>query len=144
MLSLIYAILITVLLTYTLLWFCTFHTLKSKYRFYKVTYLALKNNDYELSRNDHDFITFTCKNFDGEYNRYYTVCPITGVINFNEITFFKDGGSIKLVSSYLHRSFMLAFDPWSLYWYRKIKKEIMWNSRTLAEIREAKLKRLLK
>jgi hypothetical protein len=75
----------------------------------------------------------------------------TGKFGFNqwqfdddEILYFKQGGDIKLIKEYIHTRSAPFFDPYTQYWYKKIKKEILLNTRTIAQIREDKLKQLLK
>ena len=128
--------------TYFILWLPTFITLRPKYKYYKLTYLALKNKEYILSSNDESIITFKPKD---------KVIATTGKFGFNqwqfdddEILYFKKGGDIKLIKDYIHTRSGPFFDPYTTYWHKKIKKEILYNTRTLAEIREDKLKQLLK
>jgi hypothetical protein len=124
----------------TLVWLPSFLTTRPTYKYYKLTYLALKNKEYILSSNNESFITFKPKD---------KVMASTGKFGFNqwqfdddEILYFKQGGSIKLIKDYIHTRSGLFFDPYTLYWYKKIKKEILYNTRTIAEIREDKLKEL--
>lgn len=124
----------------TLVWLPPFLTTRPTYKYYKLTYLALKNKEYILSSNNESFITFKPKD---------KVMASTGKFGFNqwqfdddEILYFKQGGSIKLIKDYIHTRSGLFFDPYTLYWYKKIKKEILYNTRTIAEIREDKLKEL--
>ena len=79
------------------------------------------------------------------------VMATTGKFGFNqwqfdddEILYFKKGGDIKLIKDYIHTRSGPFFDPYTMYWHKKIKKEILYNTRTIAEIREDKLKQLLK
>jgi len=116
--------------------------IRHKYKYYKLTYLALKNKEYILSSNDESFITFKPKD---------KVMATTGKFGFNqwqfdddEILYFKKGGDIKLIKDYIHTRSGPFFDPYAMYWHKKIKKEILYNTRTIAEIREDKLKQLLK
>ncbi len=76
---------------------------------------------------------------------------VTGKFGFNqwqfdddEILYFKQGGDIKLIKDYIHTRSGPFFDPYTMYWHKKIKKEILYNTRTIAQIREDKLKQLLK
>ena len=139
--ELLYILLIFILIGVPLFWLPSYLTLRHKYKYYKLTYLAIKNKDYILSSNDESFITFKPKD---------KVMATTGKFGFNhlqfdddEILYFKEGGSIKLINDYIHTRTVL-FDPYTQYWYKKIKKEILLNTRTIAEIREDKLKQLLK
>ena len=126
--------------TYFLLWLPTFLTLRPKYKYYKQTYLALKNKEYILSSNDESIITFKPKD---------KVIATTGKFGFNqwqfdydEILYFKGNETIKLTNGYIHKNFMPFFDPYTQYWHKKIKNEILLNSRSIAQIREDKLNQL--
>jgi hypothetical protein len=138
----LYPLLFIIIVGLTLAWLPSFLTLRPKYKYYKLTYLALKNKEYILSTNDESFITFKPKD---------KVMATTGKFGFNqwqfdddEILYFKQGGDIKLIKEYIHTRSAPFFDPYTQYWYKKIKKEILLNTRTIAEIREDKLKQLLK
>ena len=128
--------------TYFILWLPTFITLRPKYKYYKLTYLALKNKEYILSSNDESIITFKPKD---------KVIATTGKFGFNqwqfdddEILYFKGDETIRLTNGYIHKNLMPFFDPYTQYWHKKIKNEILYNSRSMAQIREDKLKQLLK
>ena len=140
--ELLYALLFIIILGLTLAWLPSYLTLRHKYKYYKLTYEALKNKEYILSSNDESFITFKPKD---------KVMATTGKFGFNqwqfdddEILYFKEGGSIKLINDYIHTRSGPFFDPYTLYWHKKIKKEILYNSRSIEQIREDKLKQLLK
>jgi hypothetical protein len=125
---------------YIFLWVPTFLTLYPKYKFYKKTYLALKNKQYVLSTIDDSFITFKPKD---------KIQP-TGTFGFaqwqfdnDEILYFKYDQTIKLSNfGYIHKD-LLGFDPYTLYWHRKIKKQILLDSRTKAQIRQDNLNKLI-
>lgn len=119
--------------TYFLLWLPTFLTLRSKYKYYKLTYLAIKNKQYLLFNNDESFITFKPKD---------KMDQPTWKIDDEEILYFKGNETIKLTNGYIHKNFMPFFDPYTQYWYKKIKNEILLNSRSIAQIREDKLNQL--
>ena len=140
--ELLYALLFIIILGLTLAWLPSYLTLRHKYKYYKLTYEALKNKEYILSSNDESFITFKPKD--------KVMAPI-GKFGFNqwqfdddEILYFKKGGDIKLIKDYIHTRSGPFFDPYTMYWHKKIKKEILYNTRTIAQIREDKLKQLLK
>jgi hypothetical protein len=140
--ELLYPLLFIIIVGLTLAWLPSFLTLRPKYKYYKLTYLALKNKDYILSSNDESFITFKPKD---------KVMASTGKFGFNqwqfdddEILYFKQGGDIKLIKEYIHTRSGPFFDPYTQYWHKKIKKEILLNTRTITQIREDKLKQLLK
>jgi hypothetical protein len=140
--ELLYTLLFIIILGLTLAWLPSYLTLRHKYKYYKLTYEALKNKEYILSSNDESFITFKPKD---------KVMATTGKFGFNqwqfdddEILYFKEGGSIKLINDYIHTRSGPFFDPYTLYWHKKIKKEILYNSRSIEQIREDKLKQLLK
>jgi hypothetical protein len=128
-------------IAFCMLWFITYLTLKHNYKYYKPTYLAIKNKQYLLYRNDEDFITFRPKD--------KMDIPIWQFTD-DEILYFKDNETIKLKSyiqngrqGYIHKDFMPFFDPYTVYWHKKIKNEIMINS-SLENMRDYKLKQLLK
>lgn len=139
----LYPLLFIIIVGLILTWLPSYLTLRHKYKYYKLTYLALKNKEYILSSNDESFITFKPKD---------KVIANTGKFGFNqwqfddddEILYFKQGGDIKLLKDYIHTRSGLFFDPYTMYWHKKIKKEILYNTRTIAQIREDKLKQLLK
>lgn len=140
--ELLYILSIFIIVGLTLTWLPSYLTLRPKYKYYKLTYLALKNKEYILASNDESFITFKPKD---------KVIDTTGKFGFNqwqfdddEILYFKQGGDIKLIKDYIHTSSAPFFDPYTMYWHKKIKKEILYNTRTIAQIREDKLKQLLK
>lgn len=140
--ELLYALLFIIIVGLTLAWLPSYLTLRHKYKYYKLTYEALKNKEYILSSNDESFITFKPKD--------KVMVPI-GKFGFNqwqfdddEILYFKKGGDIKLIKDYIHTRSGPFFDPYTTYWYKKIKKEILYNSRSIEQIREDKLKQLLK
>lgn len=119
--------------TYFILWLPTFITLRPKYKYYKLTYLALKNKQYLLFNNDETFITFKPK---------HKMDQPTWQFDDEEILYFKGNETIRLTNGYIHKSFMPFFDPYTQYWHKKIKNEILLNSRSIAQIREDKLKKL--
>ena len=121
-------------MAFCMLWFITYLTLKKNYKYYKPTYEAIKNKEYLLYRNDQDFITFRPKD--------KMDIPIW-VFNDDEILYFKENDTIKLTKGYIHKDFMPFFDPYTVYWHNKIKKQITINS-SLENMREDKLKQLLK
>lgn len=140
--ELLYPLLFIIIVGFTLAWLPSYLTLRHKYKYYKLTYEALKNKEYILSSNDESFITFKPKD--------KVMTPI-GKFGFNqwqfdddEILYFKKGGDIKLIKDYIHTRSGPFFDPYTMYWHKKIKKEILYNIRTIAQIREDKLKLLLK
>lgn len=130
---------ITVSFYILLVWLPTFIVLKPTYKYYKVTYDAIKSKEYILSSSGRDFISFrpmvtpnnqTLKNF---YHPH---------IYDDEILYFKDTGGIKLIKGYIHkREGMLWMDPYTNYWYNKIKTQIMINS-SVENMREYKLRQL--
>lgn len=138
----LHPLLFIIIVGLTMTWLPSYLTLRPKYKYYKLTYEALKNKEYILSSNDSSFITFKPKD---------KVMAPTGKFGFNqwqfgddEILYFKKGGDIKLIKEYIHKDFMPFFDPYTMYWHKKIKKEILYNSRSIEQIREDKLNQLLK
>lgn len=137
----LYPLLFIIIVGLILTWLPSFLTLRPKYKYYKLTYLALKNKEYILSSNDESFITFKPKD----------KVMATGKFGFNqwqfdddEILYFKGDETIRLTNGYIHTRSGPFFDPYTTYWHKKIKKEILYNTRTIAQIREDKLKQLLK
>lgn len=111
-----------------LTWLPVFITLRPTYKYYKVTYDLIKSKKYVLKSNDESFISFRD---DLETLNY----------DDNEILYFKGSEGIKLISGYIHKNHMLCMDPYSNYWYKKIKNEIMINS-SIEKMRDYKLKQL--
>ena len=50
----------------------------------------------------------------------------------------------RWLKDYIHTRSAPFFDPYTIYWRRKIEKEILYHSRSIDQIREDKLKQLLK
>ena len=110
-------------------WLASFLTYRPKYKYYKETYLAIKNKDYIMSSNNESFIIFTCKDKPSG--------------DAETILYFKSDQAIKLTGGgYIHNDFMPFFDPYTQYWHWKIKKEMLLHTRSIAEIRQDKLKQL--
>lgn len=114
--------------------FSTFLTLMSEYKYYRKTYLAIKNKEYLLFSNDETYITLRVEDHM-KYNKWW-------IFDDKEILYFHGKGTIKLIKGYIHNNEMLYFDLYTKYWYVKIKKEILKLTRTKAEIRDDKLKQL--
>jgi hypothetical protein len=121
-------------------WLASFLTYRPNYKYYKLTYDTIKNKEYLLYLNDENFIKFRPKD---KMN-----LPIWQ-FNDDEILYFKQDETIKLKSyiqngrqGYIHKDFMPFFDPYTQYWHWKIKKEMLLHTRSIAEIREDKLKQL--
>lgn len=122
-------------------WFASFLTYYPKYKYYKETYLAIKNKKYLMSSNDESFIIFTpCA---------LVPSPSAAKFGFNQwqfdaktILYFKQDETIKLTSGYIHKDPIPFFDPYTQYWHWKIKKEMLLHTRSIAEIRQDKLKQL--
>jgi hypothetical protein len=134
---------------YFTLYLITFLTLKENYKYYKPTYLALKNKEYLLDDfGPSDFITFKPAAKIQKLNDM----KVSGHIIWSEfleytdeIIYFKNDENIKLINKhYIHTSPMLFCDLYTLYWHKKIKKQILLNNMTVAESRDYKLKQLLK
>lgn len=118
----------------TLVWLPSYLTLRHKYKYYKPTYEAIKNKEYLFYNESESFITFKPKD---------RMNQPTWMIDDSEILYFKEKGDIKLIKEYIHNSAPF-FDPYTIYWRRKIEKEILYHSRSIDQIREDKLKQLLK
>ena len=89
---------------------------------------AVKSKKYVLKSDDENFISFRDNLQTWNYDA-------------DEILYFKDSEGIKLISGYIHKNHMLWMDPYSNYWYKKIKNEIMINS-SIEKMRDYKLKQL--
>ena len=108
--------------------------------YYKPTYLAIKNKEYlvlinSLDDSDTDDSIITFRHKDQIDLPWWQVCD-------NEILFFNGSKGIKLLTKgYIHKSVMFWFDPYTKYWYHKIKEQIIANS-SLGNMRDYKLKEL--
>lgn len=96
----------------------TFLTLRGSYQYYKPTYNAIINGDYILDRK-----------FSMSDTIYFRRPDNNDPFTHDEIIFFDNGtGSIKLLtgnvynSEYIHKSYFTYFDPYTLYWDRKIRR----------------------
>lgn len=134
-LHIIETILIMILLFYiVLMWLPAFITLRSSYKYYKKTYNLLHSKAYVLTDSD-KFLTFRPKSEQDNYNFS------------QEIIYFKDStglkGDIKLANGgYIHRDTVILWsDPYTMYWYFKIKKEILINS-SIENMRDNTLSKL--
>lgn len=115
-------------------WLASFITFRDRYKYYKQTYLAIKDKEYLFYSKEGDIRFRHKEDIDDTFNR--------GLYFTKEIILYDDG-TIKLLDGvYLHKS--VGFDPYSLYWFYKIKKEMMFNSMSVVEKRDYKLKQLLK
>lgn len=115
LISVIEAILGLLLLVYVMLmWLPAFLTLRPDYKYYKKTYLALYSKTYVVKNDDMNYLTFSHKS--GK--------------DHNEIIYFGClNGDIKLIEGYIHKDqTMFWVDPYTMYWYYKIRKQIMINS----------------
>ena len=131
----LYPLLFIIIVGFTLAWLPSFLTLRPNYKYYKLTYLALKNKEYLFFNENESFITFKPKD---------RMNVPTWQIDDSEVLYFKDKGDIKLIKDYIHTRSGPFFDPYTMYWHKKIKKEILYNSRSIEQIREDKLNQLLK
>jgi hypothetical protein len=118
-------ILVVLLGTYLMTSLATVLTLMSKYKNYKETYLLL--NKYILVENSKNYIRLDSKD-----------------VNKKEVYYDKKDGTIKLNNSYIFNSSILYFDLYSLYWYYKLKRRFIKKGRSLSELREEKLNKLLR
>ena len=133
--ELLYILSIFIIVGLTLTWLPSYLTLRPNYKYYKLTYLALKNKEYLFFNENESFITFKPKD---------RMNVPTWQIDDSEVLYFKDKGDIKLIKDYIHTRSGPFFDPYTMYWHKKIKKEILYNSRSIEQIREDKLNQLLK
>ena len=135
----IYTLLTVATIVYLLFYVITISTLKENYKYYKPTYEALKNKEYLLDY-ESDLIIFRPAE---KVNKLKTM-KAKGLFD-EEIVYFKSSEDIKLLNShYIHKNFMPYCDFYTLYWHRKIKKQILLSSMSIAESRDYKLKQLLK
>jgi hypothetical protein len=145
----IYALLTVASITYCTLYLTVSLTLKENYKYYKPTYLALKNKEYLLyDYGPESFITFRPADKVKKMNEMRTSGHILWgdlLDDKDEIIYFKSDEDIKLINKhYIHTDFMLLCDLYTLYWHKKIKKQILLNSMSIKESRDYKLKQLLK
>lgn len=128
--------------SYLLMCFASVMALLSKYKNYKETYLLL--NSYKLVENNDKYITLASEE---EINRF-GFASNTGLymryLFTKEIYYDKKDGTIKLNHSYIFNNFMTYCDPYTLYWYYKLKKGFLRKGMSLAELREEKLNKLLR
>jgi hypothetical protein len=119
-------------------WLASFLTYRPKYKYYKETYLVIKNKQYLMSSNDESFIIFT--NITAPTRN---LAPLgLSLDDTKTILYFKSDETIKLTNGYIHKDFIPFFDPYTQYWHWKIKKEMLLHTRSIAEIRQDKLKQL--
>ena len=109
--------------------FATFMTNVSKYKYYKPTYLAIKNKVYINTIKD-DYEMRFVKDDDKNPFRYNDIR-----LSDKSLKLIDDGGYIFLT---------VGFDQYTIYWFYKIKKEMKWQSMTKAEQRDYKLNQILK
>lgn len=119
-----------------LYWIPTYLILRHNYKSYKETYNALKNKDYLLLTSSNGMFIFRTSDKINNPPVYFATLPID-----EEIIYFEGNKSIKLIKGYIHNNFMTWFDPYTNYWYRKIKEQIIVNS-SVGNLRDYKLKQL--
>jgi hypothetical protein len=153
--NLICTLLTVASILYTALYVTLVFILKENYKYYKPTYLALKNKEYLLyDYGSESLITFKpvdkikkMNDMKASGDTFWSLPPNIYQYMLDdkaEIIYFKSGESIKLINAhYIHTHFMLFCDLYTLYWHKKIKKQILLNSMTIAESRDYKLKQLL-
>jgi len=118
---------------YITFWLPSYLTLKDNYKYYKQTYEAIKNKEYVLLSNTDGLIIFRPKETIDTIPKWS--------ITDEEIIYFCGTKSIKLTKGYIHKTFIPFFDPYTTYWYHKIKEQIMINS-SIENMRDYKLKQL--
>jgi hypothetical protein len=99
--------------TYSLMSLATILTLSTKYKYYKLTYQLLYSGNYVFSTECSTYVGFSKPNQNNLWSW-----------STDEILYFKQDGSIKLIDGYIHNNLMILFDPYTLYWYFKIEKLI--------------------
>lgn len=117
--------------TYIILSISSILTNMVKYKFYRNTYLALKNNEYTVIENSPNYIRFRRNDKLESYIYHY----ITDDIYYSD----KD---IKLIEGFLFYSLLTFMDPYSWYYYNRIRKQIKLKSLSKEDLRDYKLKNL--
>ena len=117
--------------TYIILSISSILTNMGKYKFYRKTYLALKNNEYTVIENSPNYIRFRRNDKLESYIYHY----ITDDIYYSD----KD---IKLIERHLFYSLLTFVDPYSWYYYNRIRKQIKLKSLSKEDLRDYKLKNL--
>ena len=87
------------------------------YSYYNITYQVILSGNYIFSMENDKYIRLSRPS---QVNNYYST---------DEILYFKEGGSIKLIDGYIHNNITIWFDLYTLFWYFKIKKLIFNQSR---------------
>ena len=119
--------------TYIILSISSILTNMVKYKFYRKTYLALKNNEYTVIENTPNYIKF--RRNDKLESKTYIYHHINDDIYYLD----KD---IKLIEGYLFYSLLTFVDPYSWYYYNRIRKQIKLKSLSKEDLRDYKLKNL--
>lgn len=119
--------------TYIILSISSILTNTVKYKFYRKTYLALKNNEYTVIENSPSYIKF--RRNDKLESKTYLYHYINDDIYINN----KD---IKLIEGHLLYSLLTFMDPYSWYYYNRIRKQIKLKSLSKEDLRDYKLKNL--
>lgn len=127
---------------YLLMCFASVMTLSSKYKNYKETYLLL--NSYKLADNDDKYITLASEEEINRFGGANNAGLNMRYLFTKEIYYEKKSGTIKLNDGYIFNNFMTYYDPYTLYWYYKLKKGFLRKTMSLAELREEKLNKLLR
>lgn len=105
--------------------FTSMLTLSYKYKLYKETYLLLKNKEYTHFIDDNERILVF---YDNNKSIYWN----------------KLDSTVKLTDNYIFNNYVTKFDPYTLYWKYKLKKEFFNVTKTIEEIRDEKLNKILK
>lgn len=87
------------------------------YSYYNITYQVILSGNYIFSMENDKYIRLSRPS---QVNNYYST---------DEILYFKEDGSIKLIDGYIHNNITIWFDLYTLFWYFKIKKLIFNQSR---------------
>lgn len=114
--------------TYIILSISSILTNTVKYKFYRKTYLALKNNEYTVIENSPNYIKFR-RNDKLDSNSY---------IYITDDIYYSD----KLIEGYLFYTLLTFVDPYSWYYYNRIRKQIKIKSLSKEDLRDYKLKNL--
>lgn len=113
----LHILLILLFSTYCIMSLSVVLTFFTTYKYYRLTYQYLLSGNYIFSSENSMYIRFSRPN------------QVNNTWSFEEILYFKEDGTIKLVDGYIHNNQLIWFDPYTLYWYFKIKKLILEQSR---------------
>lgn len=112
------------MLSFILLFLCivivsTILTLHDCYPYYKKTYLAIKNREY---------VRYVSPYFNSDSLTYFRKAnkSLDFYNSFDDEIILFENGSIKLLGNlkYIHTALYTYFDPYTLYWFYKIRRAL--------------------